>query len=92
MPPLTTRHGELHVLRDVPGAAPYPALRARALVTELGEGVPVAIVSVDDLIAMKQATARPGDIEDIAALNEVARRTHEGAGTHEGERGAADGG
>src|SRR3954470_4986571 len=27
-PPLTTDHGELHILRDVPGAPPYADLRA----------------------------------------------------------------
>jgi hypothetical protein len=71
--PLVTRHGELHICNDVPGAGPYAGLRARALVTELA-GVPVAIVSVDDLIRMKRATGRPGDLADIAALTAVERR------------------
>jgi hypothetical protein len=34
----------------------------------------VAIVSVDDLIRMKRATGRPGDLADIAALTAVERR------------------
>ncbi|MGI8921655.1 MAG: DUF6036 family nucleotidyltransferase [Solirubrobacteraceae bacterium] len=72
VPPLATHHGELHICNSVPGAAPYQELRARALVTDL-DGIPVAIVSVDDLIAMKHALGRPGDIEDIAALTALAR-------------------
>jgi hypothetical protein len=67
VPPLTTRHGELHILRDVPGAPPYADLRARALVLQLG-GISLAIAGLDDLIAMKRAAGRPADIRDIAAL------------------------
>lgn len=73
VPPLTTRHGELHICNTVPGAGPYAGLRARALTTDLA-GVAVAIVSVDDLIRMKRATGRPGDLEDIAVLTAVERR------------------
>ena len=67
VPPLTTDHGELHILRDVPGAPAYAELRARALVIEL-DGDPVAIAGLDDLIAMKRASGRPADERDIAAL------------------------
>jgi len=70
VPPLTTRHGELHILRDVPGAAPYAELRARALVIDFG-GISLAIAGLDDLIAMKRASGRPSDIRDIAALTAV---------------------
>ncbi len=73
VPPLTTTHGELHILRDVPGAPPYEDLRARALVVEL-EGVSLAIAGLDDLIAMKRASARPADIHDIAALTAIGDR------------------
>ena len=71
VPPLRTRGGELHILKEVPGAAAYAELRARALTTDL-DGIAVAIVGVDDLIRMKQASGRPGDIEDIAAIAAVA--------------------
>ncbi len=71
-PPLATRHGELHILNEVPGAAAYAELRARALVVEL-DGIPLAIASVDDLIRMKRAVGRPGDLEDIAAITALAR-------------------
>ncbi|HTU80369.1 MAG TPA: hypothetical protein VMF09_16585 [Solirubrobacteraceae bacterium] len=73
VPPLATRHGELHILNDVPGATAYAGMRTRALTTELDE-IAINIVGVDDLIRMKQTTARPGDIEDINALTTVARR------------------
>jgi hypothetical protein len=72
-PPLTTRHGELHILNEVPGATAYVGMRTRALRTDL-DGIAVDVVSVDDLIRMKQTVGRPSDIEDIEALTTVARR------------------
>ena len=71
--PLTTRHGELHILNEVPGATAYAAMRTRALTTDL-DGIALHIVGVDDLIRMKQTTGRPSDVEDIAVLTTVARR------------------
>lgn len=73
VPPLATRHGELHILNDVPGATAYAGMRKRALNTDL-DGTPVHIVGVDDLIRMKQAAGRPRDIEDIEALTMFAQR------------------
>jgi predicted nucleotidyltransferase len=70
VPPLTTRHGELHILRDVPGAPAYEDLRARALVVELN-GISLAIAGLDDLIAMKRASGRPADVRDIAVLTAI---------------------
>ncbi|MGI8622047.1 MAG: DUF6036 family nucleotidyltransferase [Solirubrobacteraceae bacterium] len=70
VPPLMTRHGALHILNAVPGAAPYHQLRDRALVLEVDE-VEVAIASLDDLISMKRAAGRPRDLSDIAALVEA---------------------
>ncbi len=67
---LATRHGDMDVLHDAPGAAPFPQLRERALVIELGSNsIPVA--SRDDLIKMKRAAARPIDLSDVAALTEA---------------------
>jgi predicted nucleotidyltransferase len=71
--PLATRHGELHILNEVPGATAYAGMRARALTVDL-DGIAVHIVSVDDLVRMKQTEGRQGDIEDIEALARVARR------------------
>jgi hypothetical protein len=73
VPPLATRHGELHIVNEVPGAAAYAAMRTRALATDL-DGTPVHIVGVDDLIRMKQTAGRPSDIEDIEAVTAVAQR------------------
>jgi predicted nucleotidyltransferase len=73
VPPLTTRHGELHILNEVPGAHAYAGMRSRALTTDL-DGITLHIVGVDDLIRMKQTAGRPSDIEDIEALTAVARR------------------
>jgi hypothetical protein len=72
VPPLTTRHGELHVLREVAGAPRYRDLRARALVVEL-DGIALAIAGLDDLIAMKRASGRPADLRDIDALTAIER-------------------
>jgi hypothetical protein len=79
-PPLSTRHGELHIINDVPGAAAYDGMRGRALTIDL-DGIDVNIVSVDDLIRIKHAAGRSGDIEDIEALTTLARRdAHEQPG------------
>jgi len=67
VPPLSTDHGELHILRDVPGAPPYDDLIAHALVIDF-DGIALAIAGLDDLIAMKRASGRPADERDIAAL------------------------
>jgi predicted nucleotidyltransferase len=77
VPPLTTNHGELHILNDVPGATDYAGMLTRALTTEL-DGIAVQIVAVDDLIRMKQASGRPSDIEDIEAMTAVAQREARG--------------
>jgi hypothetical protein len=65
----STRHGDIDVLHDAPGAAPFPQLRERALVIVPGDH-PIPIAGRDDLIKMKRATGRPVDLADIAALTE----------------------
>lgn len=72
----STKHGDIDVLRDAPGAAPFPQLRERALMIDVGDRT-LAIVGRDDLIRMKRATGRPVDIADITALTEP---------EHDGER------
>jgi hypothetical protein len=67
VPPLVTRHGELHILNDVPGAPEYAQLRARALEVDFA-GTTLAVAGLDDLIAMKRAAGREVDRRDIAAL------------------------
>ncbi|HSZ13864.1 MAG TPA: DUF6036 family nucleotidyltransferase [Solirubrobacteraceae bacterium] len=72
VPPLATRHGELHVLNEVPGAAAYEDMRQRALSIDL-DGIHLLIVGVDDLVRMKQTMGRPRDLEDVEALTATAR-------------------
>lgn len=66
----TTRHGAIDVLHDAPGAPSYDELRTRALKITLGS-LELAVASLDDLISMKRASARPVDLEDLAALTEL---------------------
>lgn len=66
---LDTHAGGLDVHRAPPGAAPFAALRARALVLEVA-GARVAFAGRDDLIAMKRAAGRPVDRGDVLALTE----------------------
>jgi hypothetical protein len=65
-----TRDGAVDVLHDAPGAPPYDELRARALEIDLGD-IRVAVAGRDDLINMKRASARPVDMEDLAALTDA---------------------
>jgi hypothetical protein len=66
---LATHHGDIDILHDAQGAAPFPRLRERALQIMLGDR-PIPIASRDDLIKMKRAAGRPIDLSDIAALTE----------------------
>lgn len=70
VPPLTTRHGQLHILKEPKGARSFERMREAALVIEF-DGIEVAIASLDDLIRMKRAAGRRSDLDDIAALTEV---------------------
>lgn len=64
---LATPHGDIDVLHEAPGAAPYDELRERALVITLDD-VRVQVAGLDDLIRMKLARGRPVDRADVAAL------------------------
>ena len=63
-----------------PGAPPYATLRARADRVDL-DGFIVAVVALDDLLAMKRTAGRPQDLIDIDAL-EVARLIRTERGGH----------
>jgi hypothetical protein len=66
---LATPHGDIDILHEAPGAAPYAELRGRALVIALGD-VNIAVAGRDDLIRMKLARNRPIDRADVAALTD----------------------
>jgi hypothetical protein len=73
VPPMSTRHGQVHILKEPKGARSFEQLREAALVVQL-DGVEIAIASLDDLIRMKRAAGRPSDLEDIAALTAAERQ------------------
>lgn len=73
VPPLLTRHGQIHILKEPKGARAFEELREGALVVDL-DGNDVPIASLDDLIRMKRAAGRPADLDDIAVLAEVERQ------------------
>lgn len=70
---LTTPHGDIDVLHEAPGAAPYEQLRKRALVIALDD-IQIPVAGRDDLIRMKLARGRPVDRADVAALTDPEAR------------------
>jgi hypothetical protein len=75
-----TRFGPLDILGDPTGAPPYERLRAGAGERVLIEGEPVAVASLDHLIAMKEAAGRPKDIlmaTEYRALSDELRAPRE---------------
>jgi predicted nucleotidyltransferase len=69
---LTTPDGGIDLLVKPDGSPGYATLRRRASEIDV-EGIIVRVASIDDLIAMKRAAARPQDLIDIESL-EIARR------------------
>lgn len=65
---LETAAGGLDFFSEVPGQAPYADLKRRAIAVDLGQGLTIRVVGLDDLIRMKAAAGRPEDLSDIAAL------------------------
>ena len=59
--------GRLDIVGAPAGASPYPQLKRRAIRSKVG-GVDVNVAGLDDLIAMKRASGRPLDLQDIADL------------------------
>jgi hypothetical protein len=65
----TTPDGGIDVMHEVPGGRPYDELSSGALHVRLGD-LDIPVVSLDDLIQMKLARARPVDLADVAALTD----------------------
>jgi predicted nucleotidyltransferase len=72
---LVTSLGELDVLTRPTGAPAYQELRRNADRYDLG-GFNVSVASIDDLIAMKQTTARAKDLLDVEELEAIKRLRH----------------
>lgn len=67
---LTTDFGDFDIFTDnLPGADDYEKVRERAVMADIF-GAPVAVVGLEDLIAMKRAAGRARDLEDIAVLTD----------------------
>jgi predicted nucleotidyltransferase len=64
-----SRDGDIDVMHEVPGGRSYDELNKRALHVQLGD-IDVPVVSLDDLIQMKLARARPVDLADVASLTD----------------------
>jgi hypothetical protein len=65
---LTTRLGDLDVLPEPEGFGDWDQIAGRAERLDVGAGAPVAVIGLDDLIALKRAAGRRQDIEDIVQL------------------------
>jgi hypothetical protein len=70
---LTTPHGDLDVIRTLPGVPPYESLAADADRYEV-DGLTVAVASPDRLIEMKSARGSQQDHADIEALRAIGDR------------------
>jgi predicted nucleotidyltransferase len=63
--------GRIDVLQGLPQVPPFAALAERASEVDI-DGLVVRVCSLDDLLAMKRASDRPRDRDDVEAL-EAAR-------------------
>lgn len=69
---LTTSAGDIDLLVEPSGAPSYETLRERADIMELA-GNPVRVASIEDLLTMKRAAARPLDLVDVETLEAAER-------------------
>jgi len=65
---IETEFGRLDIVQGFEGVPPYEELRAKAAETEV-LGVSVAVCSIEDLRAMKQAAGRTRDLADLEDLD-----------------------
>lgn len=64
---LTTELGTVDVLQGLPQVPGYADLEADAVEVDL-DGTPIRVCSLEQLLAMKRASTRPRDRDDVEAL------------------------
>jgi hypothetical protein len=68
---ITTRQANLDILFDeLPGGLGFQGLRARSTRIDLGDTVAV-VASLEDIIASKEAAARPKDVAQLPILKDT---------------------
>jgi predicted nucleotidyltransferase len=63
--------GEIDLLIDTP--VPYPQLKKRAISIKI-QRVPIPVVSIPDLIRLKQKTGRKQDLSDVQLLKKILKK------------------
>ncbi len=72
-----TTAGDIDVLATPSGTNGFDGLVERADRFDLGEGLEVLVASLDDLIAMKEASARPKDKSHLRVLRALAEEVEQ---------------
>jgi hypothetical protein len=67
----TTTAGDLDCIGTPSGSIGYPDLVGRSVHFDLGEGLVIRVVGLEDLIRIKRATGRRKDLSDAEALEEL---------------------
>jgi len=67
-----TRHGNLDCMATPDGTTGYSDLIVRSSEVDLGEGLVVRVTSLEDLMRMKRAAARPKDLIELEVLAALA--------------------
>jgi hypothetical protein len=78
---LTTPAGDVDLLVKPDGAPKYEVLRDRADVMTLAERE-VYVASIEDMLAMKRAAARPQDLLDVESLEAARELKRQSRGSH----------